>query len=323
MIAADVADWAACAAAADGIRRAEFRLRIAGRLLARAVATVGRVAFAVVTARPAIECIVLEVHAAAATAVPSGRTRDRTDAHSAGAGCSACSARARRTGSARSGTAAASGPCDAGAPAGFAAATENDGDQDHGARRDPGRAYGRRDDRTTAGGVHVRPRSPFRSLLRLARDVRCRAEHPVPVAGTRGSHRRPTDLRASSSHTPPQTTPRRQTSWNRIPRRSCSIPRASAEREIRGHGTSGLVDRGVRYPALPQITEVGRPRAAQPCLAPFVHARVARGPRSCSNARRRLLSALPDVPRRQYPRLTSKRDRDFRGPLHAAGGSHA
>ena len=147
--------------------------RIARRLLARAVATVGRAAFAAPTADAAVERIVLQIHAAGATAFrPVVHATAR--AHSASAvvlfrprpSYQRCPLRrCRRFRILR-----------AGAPAGSAAATENDGEQDHGARRDPGRAYGPRDNRTTAGRVHVRPRSsiPLTTACRTRRSLPCR-----------------------------------------------------------------------------------------------------------------------------------------------------
>ena len=79
-------------------------LRIARWLLASAVAAVRCAAFAAPATDATVERIVLEIHAAAAAAIASGRARDRADARSARAGGAA---RARRaTGSARAAAAA-------------------------------------------------------------------------------------------------------------------------------------------------------------------------------------------------------------------------
>src|SRR6185369_5945801 len=109
ILAADVADRTARAAAADGSGRAQLHLRIAWRLLAGAVAAVGRGALAAVTAHPAVERIVLKVHAAAATTVASGRAGDRANARAARAGGAARPRRAAASCGAAAAVAASSG----------------------------------------------------------------------------------------------------------------------------------------------------------------------------------------------------------------------
>src|SRR6266540_1123406 len=154
VLAAEVSNRAAGGAAADRIRGAKLDLGLAWCLLAIPVAAIGGSAFAVPPTDAAVERIILEIHATAATTGAFVRAGDRANTRSARAGDPRSSTGTCRTCCPRSRPAAVAGSRGAGAPTISAAAAENHGEQERGADRDPRCSNGRRDGRMTA--AHAR-----------------------------------------------------------------------------------------------------------------------------------------------------------------------